>query len=99
MGEEETEEARDLLIEVARDHPDARTREWAVTRLANFEAPEVAEVLVSFLRESDAHEVQEAAIYGLSRQESDEATQALIEFCIRRVEGETTPSDGRCSGC
>ena len=80
LGEEETEEARDLLIEVARDHPDARTREWAVTRLANFESPEVSEVLVSFLRESDAHEVQEAAIYGLSRQESDEATQALIDF-------------------
>ena len=80
LGEEETEEARDLLIEVARDHPDARTREWAVTRLANFESPEVAEVLVSFLRESDAREVQEAAIYGLYRQESDEATQALIDF-------------------
>ena len=80
LAGKETEEARDLLIEVARDHPDTRTRQWAVTHLANFESPEVSEVLVSFLRESDDHEVQEAAIYGLSRQESDEATQALIDF-------------------
>ncbi|MCY4574882.1 MAG: HEAT repeat domain-containing protein [Gemmatimonadetes bacterium] len=80
LGGEESEEARDLLIEVARDHPDTRTRQWAVTHLANFESPEVSEVLVSFLRESDDHEVQEAAIYGLYRQESDEATQALIDF-------------------
>ena len=80
LGGEESEEARDLLIEVARDHPDTRTRQWAVTHLENFESPEVSEVLVSFLRESADHEVQEAAIYGLSRQESDEATQALIDF-------------------
>ncbi len=80
LGGKETEEARDLLIEVARDHPDARTRQWAVTQLANFESPEVAEVLVRFLRESEDHEMQDAAIYGLYRQESDDATQALIDF-------------------
>ncbi len=80
LGGEETEEARDLLIEVARDHPDPRTRQWAVTKLANFESPEVARVLVSFLRESDDHEVQDAAIHGLYRQQSDEATEALIDF-------------------
>ena len=80
LGAKETEEARDLLIEVARDHPDARTRQWAVTQLANFESPEVAEVLVRFLRESEDHEMQDAAIYGLYHQESDDATQALIDF-------------------
>ena len=80
LGGEESEEARDLLIEVARDHPDARTRQSAVTHLANFESPEVSEALVRFLRESDDHEVQDAVIYGLHRQESDEATQALIDF-------------------
>ena len=88
LGREETEEARDLLIEVAGDHPDARTREWAVTQLANFESPEVAEVLVSFLRESDTHEVQEAAILGLYRQEDDEATQALVSFASDGSKGE-----------
>ena len=53
LGYEDTDEARELLTEVAGEHPDVRTREWAVTRLANFESPEVAEVLKSFLEESD----------------------------------------------
>ena len=80
LGGEDTDEALDLLTEVARDHPDARTRQWAIARLANFESPDVTEVLMHFLRESDEGEVQDAAIYGLYRQENAEATQALIEF-------------------
>lgn len=80
LGGVKTEEARDLLIEVAREHPDVRTRQWAAARLANFESPEVSEVLVSFLQESEDREVQEAAIYGLYRQEGDGPTEALIDF-------------------
>lgn len=80
LGGQTDDEARDLLTEVAGDHPDTRTRQWAVTRLANFESPEVADVLVNFLRDSDDGEVQDAAIYGLYRQDSREANEALIAF-------------------
>ncbi len=80
LGGEDTDEARDLLTEVAEEHPDSRTREWAVTRLANFESPEVAEVLKNFLSESNDSEVQEAAILGLYRQDSDQSNRALIDF-------------------
>ncbi len=80
LGGQTDDEARDLLTEVAGDHPDARTRQWAVYRLANFESPEVADVLVNFLRDSDDGEVQDAAIYGLYRQDSREANEALIDF-------------------
>lgn len=80
LGGQTNDEARDLLTEVAGDHPDARTRQWAVYRLANFESPEVADVLVNFLRDSDDGEVQDAAIYGLYRQDSREANEALIAF-------------------
>lgn len=80
LGGEKTDEGRDLLTEVAREHSDARTRQWAVTRLANFQSPDVAEVLVDFLRESDDSEMQDAIIHGLYRQQGDAATQALIEF-------------------
>lgn len=80
LGGKSDDEARNLLTEVAGDHPDARTRQWAVYRLANFESPEVADVLVNFLRDSDDGEVQDAAIYGLYRQDSPEANEALIDF-------------------
>ena len=80
LGGQTDDEARDLLTKVAGDHPDTRTRQWAVTRLANFESPEVADVLVNFLRDSDDGEVQDAAIYGLYRQDSREANEALIAF-------------------
>lgn len=79
-GEGTDDEARDLLTEVAGEHPDARTRQWAVTRLANFESPEIADVLVNFLRDSDDGSVQNAAIHGLYRQDSPEANEALIAF-------------------
>ena len=80
LGGEDTDEARDLLTEVAGEHPDSRTREWAVTKLANFESPEVAEVLKNFLSESNDSEVQDAAILGLYHQDSDESNRALIDF-------------------
>ena len=80
LGGQIDDEARDLLTEVAGDHPDTRTRQWAVARLANFESPEVADVLVNFLRDSDDGSVQDAAIYGLYRQDSPEANEALIAF-------------------
>ena len=80
LGEEDTDEARNLLMEVAREHPDTQTRRWAVTNLARFENPETVDVLIGILRESDDQEMQDAAISGLYRHRSDEATQALVEF-------------------
>lgn len=80
LAQEGTDEARDLLSEIATDHPDTQTRRWAVANLARFENPETTEVLVSILEESDDREMQHAAISGLYRHQSDEATQALVEF-------------------
>ena len=80
LTQEGTDEAWDLLTEVAREHPDTQTRRWAVTHLASFENPESAEILIGILRESDDREMQYAAISGLYRYQSDDATQALIEF-------------------
>ena len=80
LADEGTDEARELLMEIAREHGDAQTRRWAVTALADFEDPEIAEVLVSILRDSDEREIQNAAVRGLYRHPSDAATQILVEL-------------------
>ena len=80
LAQEGTDEAWDVLTDVARDHADTQTRRWAVTNLARFETPETAEILIDVLRESDDREMQDAAIKGLYRHQSDEATEALVEF-------------------
>lgn len=79
LGDEGTDESRELLMEVARDHPDAETKRWAVHGLEHYEAPGITELLLRML-ESDDPEVQLVAIHGLYRHPSDAATEALIEF-------------------
>ena len=80
LADEGTDEARELLMEVAGEHPDARTRRWALHGLYDYDAPEITELLLRVLRESGDAEVQEAAIYGLHRHPSETATEALVEF-------------------
>lgn len=79
LGHEGTDEARELLMEVAREHPDANTKRWAVQGLEDYDAPGTTELLLRML-ESDDAEVQAVAIAGLYRHPSDVATEALIEF-------------------
>ena len=88
LGDEGTDEARELLMEVARDHPDAETKRWAVHGLEHYEAPGITELLLRML-ESDDEEVQAVAIAGLYRHPSDAATEALIEFAGAADEGST----------
>lgn len=76
----DTDEARQLLVDVAREHPDPDTRQLAVTRLAYVKTPEAAEVLVNILREARDRQMQDAAISGLYHHQTEEASQALIDF-------------------
>lgn len=76
----DTDEARQLLLDVAREHPDPDTRQLAVTGLAYVMTPEAAEVLVNILREARDREMQDAAISGLYHHQTEEASQALIDF-------------------
>ena len=88
LADRGTNEALELLMEVAREHPDAETRRWAVHGLEHYDAPEITELLLSML-ESDDPEIQLVAIHGLYRHPSDAATEALIEFAA--VDAGSTP--------
>lgn len=79
LADEGTDEARELLMEVAREHPDVKSRRWAVHGLEHYDAPEVTELLLRML-DSEDHEVQLLAIHGLHRNPSDAGTKALVEF-------------------
>ena len=82
LAAEGTAEAQSLLTEVATSHPDTRTRRWAISSLAGFHTPEVAQALVDILRESDDREIQQAALVGLGDHKHDQATEALTEFAV-----------------
>ena len=86
LADEGTDEARELLMEVAREHPDANSKRLAVHGLEHYDAPEVTELLLRML-DSEDQEVQAVAIHGLYRNPSDAATEALIEFASSDHEG------------
>lgn len=88
LADRGTNEAQELLMEVAREHLDAETRRWAVHGLEHYDSPEITELLLSML-ESDDQEIQLVAIHGLYRHPSDAATEALIEFAA--VDAGSTP--------
>ena len=88
LGDQGTDEARDLLMEVAGEHLDAQTQRWAVRSLEHYDAPGITELLLKML-ESDDEEMQWTAIHGLYRHPSAAATEALIGFAA--ATGGSTP--------
>ena len=88
LGDEGTDEARELLMEVAGEHRDTETKRWAVQGLEHYDVPEITELLLKML-ESDDQDVQLLAVHGLYRHPSDAATEALIEFAA--AEAGSTP--------
>lgn len=84
VSQKRTEEAVDILLNVARTDPDRPTREDAVFWLSQTRSDRAVEVLEQILlRESDA-ELQKKAVFSLSQIRSDRAHGILRDFARRR---------------
>ena len=98
LGAEGSDEAWNLLVEVATGHEDSQTRRWAISVLAAASAdrPEAGEVLTDILRDSDDSDIQRAALGAIERWvlitlshfSSDAITGTLTEYATDESKAE-----------
>lgn len=77
LASEGTDEAEQELIKAATSHPDGRTRQWAISGLAQSQTRASLDVLTNLLGDADA-DVQRAAVTSLWHSPHDDATDALV---------------------
>ena len=77
LASEGTDEAEQELIKAATSHPDGRTRQWAISGLAQSQTRASLDVLTNLLGDEDA-DVQRAAVTSLWHSPHDDATDALV---------------------
>ncbi len=83
--------AEPILLEVARNDPDAEVRGQAVFWLSQVNSPAATAALDSILKFSKDPEVQDKAIFAISQQDSPKATQILRDY----VMNESAPDELR----
>lgn len=98
LGAEGSDEAWNLLVEVATGHEDSQTRRWAISILPTVSAdrPEAGDVLTDILRDSDETDIQRAALGAIERWalitlshfSSDAITGTLTEYAIDESKSE-----------
>lgn len=74
--------AEPILLEVARNDPDAEVRGQAVFWLSQVNSPAATAALDSILKFSKDPEVQDKAIFAISQQDSPRATQILRDYAM-----------------
>ncbi|HUP19609.1 MAG TPA: HEAT repeat domain-containing protein, partial [Gemmatimonadota bacterium] len=80
VAESDTERATDILLDVARNDPDAEVRVAAVHWLSEVESPRAFEALMEILNNASDVQLLERALYALSEQESSASVEALRRF-------------------
>ncbi|HMV69960.1 MAG: HEAT repeat domain-containing protein [Gemmatimonadaceae bacterium] len=85
LSQQRTDEAADILVDVARNDPDRTTRENAVFWLSQTDSPRAAVVLEQILRDSDDEEMQKRAIFSLAQSKSERSQEVLRAF-VRRTD-------------
>lgn len=84
VSQKRTPEAADILLNVARTDPDAKTRSEAVFWLSQTRDPRAAEFLEQILKDDDVDaEVRKRAIFALAQSRSERAGPVLREFIER----------------
>lgn len=83
VSQQDGDEAADILVDVAKNDPDRRTREDAVFWLSQTKSERATEVLEQILRTDTDEEMQKKALFSLSQSDSPRARQALRAF-VRR---------------
>lgn len=86
VSQKRSDEAAEILVNVARNDPDAKTRSDAVFWLGQTNSPRAIEVLEQIMREQNLDEdLQKRAIFALSQTRSPRASTILREY-IRRAD-------------
>jgi HEAT repeat protein len=83
IAQERAEGNEDILLETARNDPDAEVREQAVFWLSQVGSERAVSALDSILRTSKDHALQEKAVFALSQHDSPRAQQALRAYAER----------------
>lgn len=82
LGQHEAGLVEDLIIDVARNDPDAGVQEAAVFWLSQVGSERAAAVLAEILESSDNPVLQENAIFALSQHRSDRAGEVLRGYAL-----------------
>jgi HEAT repeat protein len=83
IAQERAEGNEDILLETARNDPDAEVREQAVFWLSQVGSERAVSALDSILRTSKDQALQEKAVFALSQHDSPRAQQALRAYAER----------------
>jgi HEAT repeat protein len=83
IAQERAEGNEDILLETARNDPDAEVREQAVFWLSQVGSERAVSALELILRTSKDHALQEKAVFALSQHDSPRAQQALRAYAER----------------
>ncbi len=83
VAQQDTDESAQILLDAARNDPDAEVRANAVFWLSQVESEEAVIALDSILQFSTDRLVQEKAIFALSQHESERSDQALRSYVQR----------------
>jgi HEAT repeat protein len=83
VAQQDTDESAQILLNAARNDPDADVRANAVFWLSQVEGEEAVIALDSILQFSTDRQVQEKAIFALSQHESERSDQALRSYVQR----------------
>jgi HEAT repeat protein len=85
VSQQNGDEAADILVEVAKNDPDRRTREDAVFWLSQTKSERATDVLEQILLKDTDTEMQKKALFSLSQSDSPRARRALSAF-VRRTD-------------
>jgi HEAT repeat protein len=83
LSQQEGPEIERILLEAARNDPDAEVQEQAVWWLSQVDSPGAVVALDSILRTSRNAALQDKAIFALSQHDSPKARTALRDFALR----------------
>ncbi len=84
VSQQRSDEAVDILLEVAKTDPDRPTREDAVFWLSQTGSERATEVLEQILLREDDTELQKKAVFSLAQGRSDRSQAILRDFIRRR---------------
>ncbi|MGD2135144.1 MAG: HEAT repeat domain-containing protein [Gemmatimonadales bacterium] len=83
LAQKRSDETADILLDAARNDPDAEVRQQAVFFLSQVRDDRAVDALADILETADEPEVQQAALFALSQHRSERAGTALRAYAQR----------------
>jgi HEAT repeat protein len=83
VSQKRGDEAADILVETAKNDPDAETREQAVFWLSQVKSEKAVPLLEQILKASTDETMQDKAIFALSQRSDDRAQKVIRDYATR----------------